>query len=349
VREDEVERGQRDGTMREEHAEIVKLRREARRLEEEKLILQKRRISRAGDRSAAMTFQLIDQERAHHAVSRLCSVLNVSRQGYWAWKQHPASRRRLEDERLKRRILAAWTKSDRTYGAPRLQAELRLGGGVKVGKKRVARLMRELEIQGVSRRRGTMRTTIPDKRTAPAPDLVKRNFTAERPDETWVADITYVPTQEGWLFLAAVMDLYSRKIVGWSMRDDLEAPLVVDAISMAITRRKPKPGLVHHSDRGSQYASIAMGRTLRDSKIMASMGSKGDPWDNACAESCISTIKNELVKRRTFTTRDQARLALFRYIESFYNPLRRHSSLEMRSPDEYEHRYREDNAAAAAA
>ena len=296
-----------------------------------------------------MTFQLIDQERAHHAVSRLCSVLNVTRQGYWAWKQRPASRGRLEDERLKRRILAAWTKSDRTYGAPRLHAELRLAGGVKVGRKRVARLMRELEIQGVSRRRGRVRTTIPDRRAAPAPDLVNRNFTAARPDETWVADITYVPTHEGWLFLAAVMDLYSRKIVGWSMRDDLEAPLVVDAISMAITRRKPKPGLVHHSDRGSQYASIAMGRTLRDSKIMASMGSKGDPWDNACAESCISTIKNELVKRRTFATRDQARLALFRYIESFYNPLRRHSSLEMRSPDEYEHRYWEDNAAAAAA
>ena len=158
-----------------------------------------------------------------------------------------------------------------------------------------------------------------------------------------------MPTHEGWLFLAAVMDLYSRKIVGWSMRDDLEAPLVVDAISMAIARRKPKPGLVHHSDRGSQYTSIAMGRTLRDSKIMASMGSKGDPWDNASAESCISTIKNELVKRRTFPTRDQARLALFRYIEPFYNPLRRHSSLQMLSPDEYERRYWEDNTAAAAA
>jgi putative transposase len=296
-----------------------------------------------------MTFQLIDQERAHHAVSRLCAVLDVTRQGYWAWKHRPAGSRRVEDERLKPRILAAWNDSDQTYGAPRLHAELRLADGLAVGKKRVARLMRELEIQGVSRRRGRVRTTIPDKRAAPAPDLVKRNFTAERPDETWVADITYVPTHEGWLFLAAVMDLYSRKIVGWSMRDDLEAPLVVDAISMAIARRKPKPGLVHHSDRGSQYTSIAMGRTLRDSQIMASMGSKGDPWDNACAESCISTIKNELVKRRTFTTRDQARLALFRYIESFYNPLRRHSSLEMRSPDEHEHRYWEDNAAAAAA
>jgi len=279
----------------------------------------------------------------------LCSVLNVTRQGYWAWKKRPASRRRLEDERLKLRILEAWDKSDRTYGAPRLHAELRLGDGVRLGKKRVARLMRELEIQGVSRRRGRVRTTSPDRRAVPAPDLVNRDFSAARPNETWVADITYVPTHEGWLFLAAVMDLYSRKIVGWSMRDDLEAPLVVDAISMAIARRKPKPGLVHHSDRGSQYTSIAMGRTLRDSKIMASMGSKGDPWDNACAESCISTIKNELVKRRTFTTRDQARLALFRYIESFYNQLRRHSSLAMLSPNDYETRYWEDNAAATAA
>jgi putative transposase len=296
-----------------------------------------------------MTFQLIAQERAHHAVSRLCSVLNVSRQGYWAWSRRSPSRRRLEDERLKPRILEAWEDSDRTYGAPRLHAELRLAHGLRLGKKRVARLMRELEIQGVSRRRGRVRTTTPDKRTPPAPDLVQRNFTASRPDETWVADITYVPTYEGWLFLAAVMDLYSRKIVGWSMREDLEAPLVVDAISMAIARRRPAAGLVHHSDRGSQYTSIAMGRTLRDSKIMASMGSKGDPWDNASAESCISTIKNELVKRRSFRSRDQARLALFRYIEAFYNPLRRHSSLEMLSPDEHERRYWEDNAAAAAA
>ena len=276
-------------------------------------------------------------------------MLDVTRQGYWAWKHRPPSLRRIADERLKARILAAWDDSDRTYGAPRLHAELRLAGGVKVGKKRVARLMRELEIQGVSRRRGRVRTTTPDKRAAPAPDLVNRDFSAARPDQTWVADITYVPTHEGWLFLAAVMDLYSRKIVGWSMRDDREAPLVVDAISMAISRRKPKPGLVHHSDRGSQYTSIAMGRTLRDSKIMASMGSKGDPWDNASAESCISTIKNELVKRRTFVTRDQARLGIFRYIESFYNPLRRHSSLEMLSPNDYEARYWENNAAAAAA
>jgi putative transposase len=263
-----------------------------------------------------VTFQLIDEERAHHAVSRLCSVLNVSRQGFWAWKRRPASPRRRADERLKRRILESWRDSDEIYGAPRIQAELRLGSGIRVSRKRVARLMRERGIEGVSRRRGRIRTTTPAATAPPVPDLVKRDFSAARPDETWVADITYVPTYEGWLFLAAVMDLYSRKIVGWSMRDDLEAPLVVDAISMAITRRGPRPGLVHHSDRGSQYASVAMGRTLRDSGIMASIGSKGDPYDNASAESCIGTIKNELVKRRVFRTRDQARLALFRYIEA---------------------------------
>jgi putative transposase len=295
-----------------------------------------------------VTFQLIDQERAHHAVSRLCSVLNVSRQGYWAWKHRPACARRLADDRLKQQILVIWRDSDETYGAPRIHAELRLAQGVGVGRKRVARLMRELQLAGVSRRRGRVRTTRPDAKAPAAPDLVRRDFRASRPDETWVADITYVPTHEGWLFLAAVMDLYSRKIVGWAMRDDLEAPLVVDAISMAITRRRPRPGLVHHSDRGGQYASVALGRTLRDAGIMASMGSKGDPFDNASAESCIGTIKNELVKRRVFRTRDQARLALFRYIETFYNPLRRHSSLGMLSPNDYEARWKEAAAAIAA-
>ena len=298
-------------------------------------------VFRQGDWSAAMTFQLIDKERAHHAVSRLCSVLNVSRQRYWAWKRRPLSARRLADERLKQRILAIWRDSGETYGAPRIEAELRLGDGVRVGRKRIARLMRELQVEGVSRRRGRIRTTTPDARAPAAPDLVRRDFSASRPDETWVADITYVPTHEGWLFLATVMDLYSRKIVGWSMRDDLEAPLVVDALSMAVARRRAARGLVHYSDRGSQYASVALGRTLRDSGILASMGSKGDPYENASAESCISTIKNELIKRRSFRTLDRARLAIFRYIESFYNPPRRHSSLGMLSPNDYEARWKE--------
>jgi len=239
-----------------------------------------------------MTFQLIDKERAHHAVSRLCSVLNVTRQGYWAWKHRPVSCRRREDERLKLRILEAWNESDQTYGAPRLHAELQLAAGVRVGKKRVARLMRELEIQGVSRRRGGVRTTTADSKAPPAPDLVNRDFTAAKPDQTWVADITYVPTHEGWLFLAAVMDLYSRKIVGWSMREDLEAPLVVDAISMAIARRKPKPGLVHHSDRGSPggfnwSSQHLVMEVVGDGWWQASGRDSCDPWSDLVAGSAV--------------------------------------------------------------
>jgi putative transposase len=172
--------------------------------------------------------------------------------------------------------------------------------------------------------------------SAPAPDLVKRRFHAERPDELWLADITYVPTWEGWLFLSVVMDVCTRRIVGWSMRDDLHADLVVDALGMAVTRRQPANGVIHHSDRGSQYASLAFGTTLRESGLLASMGSRGDPFDNAMCESVVSTIKEELTKRRSWKTRDQARRAVFDYIETFYNPRRRHSALGYLPPDEYE-------------
>jgi putative transposase len=214
--------------------------------------------------------------------------------------------------------------------------QLRETHGVRVGRKRVARLMRQLELEGVSRRGKRRRTTIPDPAAAPAPDLVGRRFTAARPNELWLADITYLPTREGWLFLAVVLDAYSRRIVGWSMRDDLKAELVVDALGMAVTRRKPPAGVVHHSDRGSQYSSLAFGTTLRESGLVASMGRRGDAYDNAACESVISTIKNELIKRQTWTSRDQARLAVFSYIETFYNPRRRHSALGYHSPIEYE-------------
>jgi len=205
-----------------------------------------------------------------------------------------------------------------------------------VGRKRVARLMRQLGIEGVSRRGGRRGTTKSDPTAPPAPDLVERNFVAEAPNQLWLADLTYVPTLEGWLFLAGVMDMFSRKLVGWSMRDDLQAELVVDALAMAIARRRPAPGLVHHSDRGSQYTSLLFGKTLRDSGLLASMGSRGDAFDNAPSESFISTIKEEWIKRHRYETRDQARLSIFRYIETFYNPRRRHSSLGQRSPDVYE-------------
>lgn len=295
-----------------------------------------------------MRFQAIAALKAQHPVSRLCEVLGVTRQGFHAWQRRAPSARSREDQHVKELIGAAYEQSWRTYGAPRIHAELR-HQGVVIGKKRVARLMRELGIEGVSRRRGKKRTTVQAEAAKAAPDLLERRFVAEAPDQVWVADITYIPTHEGWLFLAAVVDLCSRRVVGWSMRPDLEADLVVDAVSMAIARRKPAAGVVHHSDRGSQYTSLAFGTTLRDSGLVASMGSRGDAYDNALAESFMSTIKTELIRTQTWKTRDQARLAVFRYIETFYNPLRRHSALGMQSPDEYERMIKTKTKAATAA
>lgn len=285
-----------------------------------------------------MKYRLIEAEKAEHSISRLCTALGVTRQGFHAWRRRGPSLRQLGDAQLKRLIVTIHDGSLQTYGAPRVQLDLRDDHDVHVGRKRVARLMRELAIQGVSRRGKRPRTTVVDQKAPPAPDLVERKFTAERPNALWLADITYVPTLEGYLFLGVVMDLFSRKIVGWSMRDDLKAELVVDALAMAVTRRRPPAGLVHHSDRGSQYTSLAFGRTLRESGLVASMGSRGDAFDNAACESCISTLKVEWIKRHRYTSRDQARLSIFRFIETFYNPRRRHSSLGGVSPDEYERR-----------
>jgi putative transposase len=285
-----------------------------------------------------MRFRLIEAEKAEHAISRLCKVLGVTRAGYYAWRRRGPSLRQLGDAELARLIVEIYDGSHQTYGAVRINDELREEHGIRVGRKRVARLMRQRGIKGIPGQGRTRRTTIPDTKAPPAPDLVERRFVAERPNALWLADITYVPTLEGWLFLGVVMDMYSRKIVGWSMRDDLKADLVVDALAMAVTRRQPPAGLVHHSDRGSQYSSLAFGKTLRESGLLASMGSRGDAYDNAACESCISTLKREWIKRHRYRSRDQARLSIFQYIETFYNPRRRHSALGGISPDEYETR-----------
>ena len=297
------------------------------------------------------TFRLVDQLRAHHAVSLACLVLEVTRQGYYAWRRREANPgpRRRQDQRLCGLILELYKRSRETYGAPRITGRLRIDEGIGVGQKRTARLMRQLAIKGVSKGKKKPRTTIADSAAVPAPDRLNRDFTAVRPDQKWCADITYVETREGFLFLAVVTDCFSRRIVGWSMRDNLEAELVADAIAMSVARRRPKAGLIHHSDRGSQFTSILVGRTLRESGILASMGSVGDPWDNALQESAIGTIKAELVDRHDFVSRTQARLRLFDYIENFYNPSRAHSSLEMLSPDEYEQQYHHNKAAQQAA
>lgn len=286
-----------------------------------------------------MRFRLIEAEKAEHPISRLCSVLGVTRQGFYAWRRRGPSLRQLGDAELAKLIVTIYDGSHQIYGAPRIELELREEHEVHVGRKRVARLMRELGIAGVSRRGKRPRTTVADEKAPPAPDLVERRFQAERPNALWLADITYVETQEGYLFLAVVMDMCSRKIVGWSMRDDLKAELVVDALAMAVTRRRPPAGLVHHSDRGSQYTSLAFGRTLRESGLLQSVGRRGHAGDNAACESCVSTLKEEWIKRHRYQSRDQARLSIFRYIETFYNPRRRHSSLGGISPDEYESRF----------
>jgi putative transposase len=286
-----------------------------------------------------MKYQLVEAEKVEHRISRLCTVVGVTRQGFYAWRRRGPSLRQLGDAQLSRLIVTIHDGSHQTYGAPRIQLELADEHDVHVGRKRVARLMRQLGVQGSSGREGKRpRTTRQDAKAPPAPDLVERRFVAEAPNRLWLADITYVPTLEGWLFLAVVEDMFSRKIVGWSMRDDLKADLVVDALAMAVTRRRPPKGLIHHSDRGSQFTSLAFGRTLRESGLVASMGSRGDAYDNAPCESVISRLKVEWIKRYRYQSRDQARLSIFTYIETFYNPRRRHSALGGISPDEYERR-----------
>ena len=284
-----------------------------------------------------MRFRLVEAERAQYTVSLLCKVLGVTSAGYYVWRRRGPSLRLLGDAELKRMIVSIYDGSLQTYGAPRIHAELADEHTVRVGRKRVARLMRELGIAGVSRRsKKRVKTTIPAKDAPAAPDLVRREFRALGPDRLWVADIKYVPSWQGYLFLACVIDAWSRKVVGWSMRDDLRSELVVVALGMALIRRQPKPGLVHHSDRGSQYTSLAFGKTMQAAGVLPSMGRRGDAFDNALAESFFATLETELLDRQTFKTRDEARLALFHWIEGFYNSRRRHSTLGQRSPDRFE-------------
>jgi putative transposase len=283
-----------------------------------------------------MSFRLIEAERAQHPVSRLCQTLSVTRAGYYAWKRRAPSRRALADTELRRLVGRIFAASRETYGAPRIQAELADEHGIRVSRKRVARLMRELGIAGVSRRRKGLRTTVRSPAAPAAADLVRRDFRAAGPDRLWVADITYVPTWQGYVFLACVLDAWSRKVVGWSMRDDLKTELALDALGMALTRRRPRPGLVHHSDRGSQYTSLAFGKTIEAAGVLPSMGRRGDAFDNALAESFFATLETELLDRHSFRSRDEARIAIFTYIEGFYNTRRRHSTLGYRSPDRFE-------------
>ena len=273
--------------------------------------------------------------QASHPVRRMCDLLGVSPSGYYAWLRRSPSARERADRELRDRITDIHSRSRGTYGAPRVHAEL-AAEGISVGRKRVARLMRQARIQGVHRRR-KVTTTRRNPERAAAPDLVRREFTAMGPDEIWCADITYVPTQAGFLYLAVVIDVWSRRVVGWSMRDDLATPLVTDALEMAIGQRQPGR-VIHHSDRGSQYTSAAFSARCEEAGIAVSMGRRGDAYDNAVAESFFASLETELLDRTSFANRNQGRSAVFDYIEGFYNPHRRHSTIGYHSPVDYERR-----------
>jgi putative transposase len=275
----------------------------------------------------------VRSHQATHPIATLCRVLGVSASGYYAWAVRPASARATADAALMEQIRVIHTRSRGTYGERRVHAEL--GAlSVHVGRKRIARLMRLLGLAGVSRRKHT-RTTIRDRAARPAPDLVDRHFTATAPDRLWVADITYIPTWAGFLYLAVVLDAWSRRVVGWAMATHLRTELVLEALNMALTQRRPT-AVIHHSDQGCQYTSIAFGQRCREMGVRPSMGSVGDAYDNALCESFFATLECELLDRHRFQTQVEARLAIFEFIEGWYNPHRRHSALDYHSPLNYE-------------
>jgi putative transposase len=277
----------------------------------------------------------------------MCKVLGVSRAGFYAWERRAPCDRALTDAWLIEKIRQIHVKSKGTYGSRRIHAELRLEHGIRVGRKRVERLMACAGLVGCpERRRGRTTVRLPGVRVAP--DLLERDFNPDAPDRTWAADITEIPTWEGKLYLAHVQDLFSRRIVGWAMASHMRKELVLEALEMAIQRRKPDAGLIHHSDHGSQYVALLFGERCEQAGIAVSMGSVGDCFDNAVCEAFHASLKRELVNRRPWPTRAQARTAVFEYIEGWYNPRRRHSTLGYLSPAHYEAQHEHASQMAAA-
>lgn len=279
----------------------------------------------------------MNANQADAKVASMCRVLGVSTSGYYAWRDRAPSAHALADAVLTERIRAVHADSHHTYGMPRVRAEL-IDQGVVVSRKRVARLMRCNGIRGISRRRSFTVTTRRSSNGTKAPDLVQRHFEASGPNQLWVADMTYVPTWAGFIYLAVVLDAWSRRVVGWAIGETMAAELVLSALNMALQQRRPE-GVIHHSDQGSQYASIAFGERCRKMGVRPSMGSVGDAYDNAMAESFFASLECELIDRKSWQTKTEARLALFTWIEGWYNPRRRHSALSYLSPMNYETRH----------
>lgn len=281
-----------------------------------------------------MKFAFIEAEKAHHDVALLCRTLGVSRQGYYAWCTRAPSPRSQQDAQLETLIRCIHAGSRRTYGAPRVHDELR-DHGIRVAKKRVARLMQRAQLVG-RRRRRFVRTTDSRHSYRAAPNLLRRDFRPDAANSVWAADITYIPTRVGWQFLAVIIDLHSRRVVGWAMHNFIDRRLTLSALQMALKLRQPGPGLIHHSDRGVQYACDDYRRALAAAGAVCSMSRKGDCWDNAVVESFFSTLKSELLCDGDFATHDQARTAVVDYIDTFYNARRKHSTLGFLAPMEYE-------------
>jgi len=280
-------------------------------------------------------YQFIADYREEFEITVMCRVLAVSRSGYYAWRKRPTSPRKMADQELSQQIKEIHQQSRQTYGSPRIQAEL-AENGINCGAKRVARLMRDEELSAKQSRKFKVSTTDSAHNYPVAPNRLNQDFNASRPNEKWLTDITYIPTAEGWLYLAVVLDLYSRRIVGWAMSDSLERQLVIAALQMAINTRQPPPGLLHHSDRGSQYASDDYQALLTKYQMQGSMSRKGNCYDNAPTESFFGTLKTELVHHCHYQTQAEAKTDLFEYIEVFYNRSRRHSALHYQSPVNYE-------------
>jgi putative transposase len=272
----------------------------------------------------------------------MCRLLRVSRSGFYAWSKRPMCERKRTDLALTGKIEAIHRRSKGVYGSPPIHAELAQEHGIRVGRKRVARLMRCAGLRGATLRRFVI-TTRPDIGARAAVDRVQRRFYAEAPDRLWVADMTYVPTWSGFLYLAMVLDVYSRRVVGWAMDTSMKTELILSALNAAIMQRRPE-AVIHHSDRGCQYTSYAFGKRCQEAGIMPSMGSVGDAYDNAMAESFFATLERELLNRRNFRTQAEAKMAIFEWLEGWYNPHRRHSALGYRSPVNYERAHQHRSA-----
>ncbi|MFC1611460.1 IS3 family transposase [Myxococcota bacterium] len=339
IKQHEIDRGKGPvgALTTEEKQELARLRRENRELRMERENIKKSDgLLRQGK---SMRFTFIDAERASFPVTTLCRVLQVTRNGFYAWLKRPESRRRRRDRQLAVKIKAFHQASRGTYGSPRIYDDLK-EEGESVSKKRVARIMRENGVSGRAKPR-RKRTTDSNHNLPVAENLLNRDFSVAAPDRVWASDITYVRTWEGWLYLAVVIDLFSRRVIGWAIADHMRTELVLDAVKMAIGLRNPAPGLIHHSDRGSQYASHDYQRTLEAHGMLCSMSRKGDCWDNAVVESFFGSLKDDLIYRFSWPTKARAKKAIAEYIACFFNSRRRHSFLGNVSPMEYENTARQ--------